>query len=102
MVMVMDRSPNFHKGWAIAVAFGLGTLGLSSAVRADDGMPPAPASMNPAGAVNPLSTVVRGAGIKVGEGTIFRPQVGIETGVVSNVFYQPDGPVTAGLLRLLF
>ncbi|MGH9885539.1 MAG: hypothetical protein ACREBE_08430 [bacterium] len=98
----MDRSPSFNKGLAIAVAFSVGALGLSAVARADDGMPPAPASMDPAGAVNPLSTVVRGAGIKVGDGTIFRPQVGIETGVVSNVFYQPDGPVTAGLLRLLF
>jgi hypothetical protein len=45
--------------------------------------------------------MVSGAGVSVGEGTVFHPQVGIETGVVSNVFYQQDGPVTAGLLRII-
>jgi hypothetical protein len=56
--------------------------------------------MDPTDALNPLS-MVSGAGIKVGEGTIFQPQVGIETGVVSNVFYQDTDTVTSGLLRLL-
>jgi hypothetical protein len=56
--------------------------------------------MDPGSAVNPTS-LVTGAGIEVGEGTVFHPQLGVETGVVSNVFYQKDGPVTAGLLRIL-
>jgi len=56
--------------------------------------------MDPASAVNPTG-IVSGAGVSVGEGTVFHPQIGIETGVVSNVFYQQDGPVTAGLLRIL-
>lgn len=56
--------------------------------------------MDASSAVNPVS-IVSGQGVKVGEGTVFHPQIGIETGVVSNVFYQQDGLVTAGLLRIL-
>jgi hypothetical protein len=56
--------------------------------------------MDPSSAVNPTA-LVSGSGVSVGEGTVFHPQIGIETGVVSNVFYQQDGPVTAGLLRIL-
>lgn len=82
----------------------LGTLLLaSSPVRADDateGLPTIPVWVDPNDAVSPIS-LVRGSGIKVGEGTVFQPQVGIETGVVSNVFYQDTGGVTAGLLRIL-
>jgi hypothetical protein len=66
-------------------------------------LPPPPASMDPADALNPVS-IVNGIGIKVGEGTVFHPQFGIETGVVSNVFYEDGedgGTVTAGLLRIL-
>jgi hypothetical protein len=86
---------------AILLGFTIGILGTGRAALADDGIPPAPAALDPSSAVNPTSTVVSGAGIKVGDGTILRPQFGIETGVISNVFYEPDGPVTAGLLRLL-
>lgn len=85
------------------VGLGIGSavlLGLVSIALAEDGIPPPPAAMSPGGAVSPVS-VVTGAGVKVGEGTIFRPQVGVETGVVSNVFYENSAPVTAGLLRLL-
>ncbi|HEX7835965.1 MAG TPA: hypothetical protein VF469_00810 [Kofleriaceae bacterium] len=82
----------------------LGTLLLaSSPVRADDateGLPAIPVWMDPNDTVSPIS-LVRGPGIKVGEGTVFQPQVGVETGVVSNVFYQDTGGVTAGLLRIL-
>jgi hypothetical protein len=67
---------------------------------AEDGLPPPPVSMDPADALNPVS-IVTGIGIKVGEGTVLHPQLGIETGVVSNVFYEDAGPVTAGLLRIL-
>ena len=87
---------------AIFIGFTMGVLGAHRVALADDGMPPAPAALDPSSAVNPLSTIVSGAGIKVGDGTILRPQFGIETGVISNVFYQADQPVTAGLLRLLF
>ena len=56
--------------------------------------------MDPTDALNPLA-IVSGAGVKVGEGTVFQPQIGLETGVVSNVFYTDNNAVAAGLLRLL-
>src|SRR5438067_1333687 len=56
---------------------------------------------NPAAAaVNPIS-IVQGNGVKVGESTTVLPIVGVETGFVSNVFYQDTGVVSAGLLRVL-
>jgi hypothetical protein len=67
---------------------------------AEDGLPPMPVSMDPADALNPVS-IVTGIGIKVGEGTVLHPQLGVETGVVSNVFYEDAAPVTAGMLRIL-
>jgi len=84
----------------LGLGLGLGALGWSAAAVADDGLPPVPPALDPASTVDPI-TIVTGSGVKVGEGTVFHPQIGIETGVVSNVFYQPDGPVTAGLLRIL-
>jgi opacity protein-like surface antigen len=75
-------------------------LGSSALALADDGLPPAPASMDPGDALNPVS-IVSGPGIKIGEGTVFHPSIGVETGVVSNVFYQDAGTVTSGLLRIL-
>ena len=83
-----------------ALGFGASVLLASAPASADDGLPPAPASMDPADALNPIS-IVSGPGIKVGEGTVFHPSIGIETGVVSNVFYQDTGTVTSGLLRIL-
>lgn len=87
------------KRFAILAGFGAAALAAAPA-HADDGLPPMPPSMDPADALNPIS-VVSGPGVKIGEGTVFHPQVGVETGVVSNVFYQDAKPVTAGLLRIL-
>src|ERR1044071_9532038 len=78
-------------------------LAASSPVRADplgNPLPPFPTWMDPSDAVSPIS-LVQGGGIKVGEGTVLQPQVGLQTGVVSNVFYQNTNAVTSGLLRLL-
>lgn len=55
-------------------------------------------SFNPEDAVAPTSTV-EGPGIKVGEGTVLHPVVGLETGVVSNVFYEETDTRASGLLR---
>ena len=44
---------------------------------------------------------VTGAGIKVGESTVMHPVAGVETGVVSNVFYEDDAGRTAGVIRLV-
>ncbi|MDX2089238.1 MAG: hypothetical protein SFX73_15385 [Kofleriaceae bacterium] len=57
-------------------------------------------SFNPAAAVAPISSV-EGPGVKVGEGTVVRPLFGIETGVISNVFYENVDAQGSGLLRLL-
>lgn len=58
------------------------------------------ATFDPANAVAPISTV-EGPGIKIGEGTVIHPVVGMETGVISNVFYEASDPNAAGVLRLL-
>jgi hypothetical protein len=61
----------------------------------------APDPMSPADLTNPNS-VVEGAGVKVGESTVIHPIVGVETGVISNVFYEESGQTNmAGLLRVL-
>lgn len=44
--------------------------------------------------------VVTGAGILVGESTVMHPVAGVETGVVSNVFFEEDAGRTAGMIRL--
>lgn len=88
------------KRLATLVSFSVGALGWGPAVLADDGIPPAPPALDADSAVS-ANSVVLGSGVEVGEGTVFHPQIGIETGVVSNVFYQKDGPVTAGLLRII-
>jgi hypothetical protein len=101
-------------GIHVRLGFRLGSLGsglvglcavlaASSPVRADplgNPLPPFPAWMDPTDAVSPIA-LVQGGGIKIGEGTVLQPQVGIQTGVISNVFYQNTNQVTAGLLRLL-
>jgi opacity protein-like surface antigen len=51
-------------------------------------------------AVSPTS-VVEGPGVKVGEGTVLHPIFGVETGYVSNTFYQDADEKPAGILRLI-
>lgn len=51
-------------------------------------------------AVSPIS-VVEGPGVKVGEGTVLHPIFGVETGYVSNTFYQDTDEKPAGILRLI-
>jgi hypothetical protein len=89
----------FFTRLGLGVLVAAGALGSTTA-HADDALPAMPSWMDPTDAMNPIG-LVSGAGIKVGEGTVLQPQVGLETGVVSNVFYQDTGGVTAGLLRLL-
>lgn len=83
-----------------ALVTGLAGVLASATAAADNGLPPPPTAMDPEDALNPIS-IVRGAGIKVGEGTVLQPQIGVETGIVSNVFYEDATPVTAGLLRII-
>lgn len=77
---------------------GASLLGAGVA-RADTEATPLDA-LDPVRVVSPL-TLVQGDGVKIGEGTAFYPQVGLETGYESNTFYQADNPTGAGILRLL-
>lgn len=52
-------------------------------------------------AVHAQEATVQGAGYQVGEGTVVHPSIGAETGFVSNVFYEDESSIAAGLLRIL-
>jgi hypothetical protein len=58
------------------------------------------AVMDPEDAVGPIS-IVEGPGVKVGEGTVLHPVVGVESGLVSNVFFEDATPAAAGIIRVL-
>ena len=58
------------------------------------------AAFDPDQAVAPIS-MVEGPGWKVGDGTVLHPVFGLETGFVSNVFFQSINQQPAGVLRLL-
>ena len=57
-------------------------------------------SFNPDNATAPID-MVEGRGVKIGEGTTLHPVLGMETGVVSNVFYEETNTNAAGVLRLM-
>lgn len=57
-------------------------------------------SFDPESSTAPAAAV-EGAGIKVGEGTVLHPVVGVSTGAVSNVFYEESNANAAGVLRFL-
>ena len=80
----------------IALIVGAAALAVVTAEHAASAQPMAVGSP-----MSPDQTLVEGAGVKVGEGTVMHPVVGAETGYVSNVFYTNDNPVGAGLLRVL-
>lgn len=54
-----------------------------------------------AGAAWAQDVLVEGPGVKVGEATVLHPRVGIEAGVVSNVFFEEDSERFAPIMRLL-
>jgi hypothetical protein len=68
-----------------AIALGLLTISVTSA-----------SAQTP-----PVTEVVEGAGIKIGEGTVLHPIIGIETGVVQNVFYEESDAEISGLMRVI-
>ena len=50
-------------------------------------------------------SVVEGPGVELGEGTVLHPQAHLDTGYISNLFYQepgdgPRGPVGVGVIRV--
>jgi hypothetical protein len=54
-----------------------------------------------AGPAAAQEAMVEGPGVQVGEGTVFHPSISLETGYVSNVFYQDENPVGSGVARLI-
>jgi len=84
----------------LTIGFGV-VLTLATEASAD----PSPndisiSTFNPEDAVAPASSV-EGPGIQIGEGTVLHPVFGIETGYISNVFYQDKNTQPAGVLRLI-
>lgn len=51
-------------------------------------------------ALAPIS-IVEGPGIKVGEGTVLHPILGIETAFISNAFYEDTDPEPVGVTRIV-
>ncbi|MBS1120184.1 MAG: hypothetical protein H6Q90_2412 [Deltaproteobacteria bacterium] len=93
----------------LALVCGLLVVAASPA-SADDGQSASPdeisglsstsSSIGPASGLAPIS-IVEGPGIKVGEGTVLHPIIGLETGFVSNAFYEDTNPRATGILRLV-
>jgi hypothetical protein len=79
----------------IALIVGASALAVAAARR--DARAQAPAVGSPD---SPDQTIVEGAGVKIGEGTVLHPVAGFETGFTSNVFYD-DKDVAAPFLRVL-
>jgi opacity protein-like surface antigen len=91
------------------LSIGIVIVALARIARADDptaggeALAPAPAPVGGDVArlsVDPL-VVVQGNGVKVGESTSLYPTLGIETGYVSNVFYEDQNTISAALLRVM-
>ena len=85
----------FLAGFATVVA-----LGATAAAQPANQNEISIATFNPSDAVAPISTV-EGNGVKIGEGTVLHPVFGLESGVVSNVFYEAVDPTGAAYIRLL-
>src|SRR3569623_834374 len=77
---------------------GASLLGAGAAHADPEAAPLDP--LDPVQVVSPL-TLVQGDGIKIGDGTAFYPQVGLESGYESNSIYQANDPTGAGIARLL-
>ncbi len=46
-------------------------------------------------------TIAEGPGHEIGAGTVLHPIIGLETGFISNVFYEDTSPISSGLARLI-
>lgn len=92
------------KRLACVVGLGLVAVAGSASASPDNvaGIAETTPGIAPEGALAPMS-IVEGPGIKVGEGTVLHPILGLETGFVSNVFYEGanESPRGAGILRLV-
>src|SRR2546423_1106067 len=87
---------------AFALVICLGDVAMAQSSSASGAsVPEAPPELDPDEAVLPYNPDTVGKGIKIGEGTVFNPIVGLETGIVSNVFYEQNNETSAALARLL-
>jgi opacity protein-like surface antigen len=61
------------------------------------------AGLSSLASAQPATELVEGAGVKVGEGTVIHPIVGVESGIVHNVFFEAsdETPRTSGILRII-
>ena len=78
------------------VILALLCVATGSRAAAAQGIP----TIDPEDAINPIA-IVEGAGVKVGEGTVLHPSVGVEGGFTSNVFYTDQNAQASALLRIL-
>ncbi len=65
-----------------------------------EGLASAEPTIDPEDAIAPIA-IVEGAGVKVAEGTVLHPQLGVEAGYNSNVFYTDQNTIGAGLIRVM-
>lgn len=86
-------------GFCVVAAYGAARAESPDTISGLSGTAP---GITPEGALAPIS-IVEGPGVKVGEGTVLHPIVGMETGFISNVFFEAsdENPVGAGILRLI-
>ena len=73
---------------------------LASAAAAESGGAISIRTFDPESATEPVAGV-EGPGIKIGEGTVLHPVIGIEGGFDSNVFYESTATNAGGILRFL-
>ncbi len=87
----------------IGLAFGL-VLATSTVASANPdavlGLSGTSASITPGSALAPIA-IVEGPGIKVGEGTVVHPILGLESAIISNAFYEESDPKPVGVTRVV-
>jgi hypothetical protein len=83
------------------VLLGL-ALGLFESLASAEAPSQSISSFDPDASTAPID-MVEGRGVKIGESTTLHPAIGMQTGVLSNVFYEESAadPNAAGVLRLL-
>jgi hypothetical protein len=77
------------------------TLAFGSGVAAAQGIEAPGSPLTDGPALSGEVQVVDGPGIKVGEGTVLRPVLGVETGIIANLFFEDAEENTAGLIRVI-
>jgi hypothetical protein len=74
---------------------------VAAFLAAAAGSAAAQGSLASTGQLSAEGSIVEGPGIKLGEGLVLHPTVGLETGFLSNVFYEDTDVEPSGILRVL-